>query len=1385
MSRFRSIVSKDVDHQGWLALVEVSGPFLSLPVLRATWPALDAVDKQRRDRLRLAHTAWQQGGDRRDWIEHVLRGLLRWDDAVHIGGLDHLALDVPEHETTITPSFALAVPGHQPKPDTVRLLGMITSGHPTARMKHAKWAATPADRMAQLCRHHGVELGLVTDGRWWTLVWAPRGGVTTTATFDAIPWPEAAERDVLRAFVSLLGFDRFFSFPDSQRLPALLKASLDSQEDITEALGVQVRQAVELLVAAIGRAGVPDDVTAHEVYRGSVSVMMRVVFLLFAEERGLLPSDNKVYATAYSAGRLCAELEQRAIEGSEEELENSHAAWHRLLALFRAVHSGVEHPRLTMHAHDGSLFDPDAYAWMPLTIDDRTVMHMLRAVQYVEVGSGKNRERRTLSFRMLDVEQIGYVYEGLLSFDGFRAADVVVGLVGKPGREEEVELHDLEALARNASGDLAEKLAEKYKDSGIGSVAALRKRLAPLDEAGALEATRRLLAVTGGDADLARRLLPFAGLLRDDLRGLPVVILPGALYVTESALRKNTGTHYTPKFLAEDVVKNALEPLVYSPGPLQTADRSQWKLRSSAEIVGGDGHRGLKIADIAMGSAAFLVAAARYLGDRLVEAWSQEGREEAAAYLETAEDRTADADADPVVIEARRQVIEHCLYGVDINPMAVEMAKLSLWLVSMDSSRPFTFVDDRLVVGDALLGITSLEQLEYMHLVPSRGRKLFRDSALDFTADVRRMVRGTADKRRRLVDISVEENGIDALNKKRSILFEIDSETRQHRLFADLLVGASLKYAVEQGKISDRDADPEIGKLRGFDRASLEAAHRASAVVRGEPGSWPAAEEARKEWLATDQVPGTFDRRPVHWPLVFPEVFEEKPASSSAEPGDALADLGTPGPGFDAIIGNPPFLGGQRLTGSLGVAYREYMVDAIGRGARGSADLVAYFVLRAHGILNEHGQTGMIATNTLAQGDTREVGLDQLVAEGTTIRQAIKSKPWPSRSAVLEYCATWTSRAALGDQAQRVADGVVVAAITPSLDAESRVSGNPYRLSSSANTSFIGSYVLGLGFTMESEAAESMIERDPRNKDVLFPYLNGQDLNSRPDCSGSRWIINFHDWSEESAKTYTEPYDQVRRLVKPERDGNKRAARRERWWQYAERAPNLYEAIKKLDRVIVITLVSKVVMPAMVSTGQVFAHKLAVFATDDTGMLSMLSSALHYWWTVTRSSTMKADINYSPSDAFETLPLPELTEEMRDLGDRLDTYRRELMVARQAGLTATYNLVNDPACQDEDIVELRRIHRDIDTAVCRAYGWNDMLDKLEHGFHTVGGRETRYTVGPYAQREFVDRLLELNHARYAEEVAKGLHDKKKPAKPKPAKPARASKDAEAAPPGLF
>ena len=239
-------------HIDWLKLIEVSGPFLSVPVLTAEWPDLEALDTRVLERLRHEHRQWQEdpAGNCADWIGYVLGQLLGWGEAIQWTGLDPLVLGVPEHEATLTPSFTLADPGTgQPV-----LLGLVSDGSPVARIAGSDWPATPADRLAMLCRHHGIELGLATDGRWWALVWAPAMGVTTTAVFDAIAWPEPAERDVVRAFLSLLQRRRFFTVPEQRRLPALLRQSLNNQEEITDRLGVQVRQAVELLVAAFGRA---------------------------------------------------------------------------------------------------------------------------------------------------------------------------------------------------------------------------------------------------------------------------------------------------------------------------------------------------------------------------------------------------------------------------------------------------------------------------------------------------------------------------------------------------------------------------------------------------------------------------------------------------------------------------------------------------------------------------------------------------------------------------------------------------------------------------------------------------------------------------------------------------------------------------------------------------------------------------------------------------------------------------------------------------------------------------------------------------------------------------------------------------------------------------
>ncbi len=726
-----------------------------------------------------------------------------------------------------------------------------------------------------------------------------------------------------------------------------------------------------------------------------------------------------------------------------------------------------------------------------------------------------------------------------------------------------------------------------------------------------------------------------------------------------------------------------------------------------------------------MGSAAFLVAAARYLGDRLVDAWVREGDPRVADYAAASAEPGPDAGNDPVVLEARRQVIEHCLYGVDINPMAVEMAKLSLWLVSMDPQRPFTFLDDRLVTGDSLLGITSLKQIEFMHIDPTKGRELHERLLVDLVSGMRQLVAEVAEERRELADI--DGSTVEGLVRKRAVLTHAELKVSRARLLADLCVGAALAHAghgdrgLRDGSIGAADC------ARRLDSAETEARQQA------------------RRWLDTDLPDGGFPREPLHWPLIFAEVFENG--------------------GFDAVIGNPPFLGGKKIGGASGSLYRKYLIDGVAGGAKGgtgNVDLVAYFLLRTNQLLGPAGQTGIIATNTLAQGDTREVGLDRIVAAGATIRRAIKSKPWPSKSAALEYCVVWASRARLNPAVPRILDGSLTNGISTELSSASRTSGRPCQLGANKGLAYVGVKLIGAGFAVTPELARELLRKDQRNESVLFPYLNGKDVNSRPDCSASRWVINFHDWSREVASGFPEPFSIVEKCVKPQRDRllSHKKRLREEWWTYEYRAELFYKSIQGLNRVIVLAQVSRTAMPALVVSKQVFDQKIIAFASDDHALFALLSSAPHYWWALARSSTMKGDLSYSPTDVLLTLPMPSMSPNMRELGERLDTFRRDIMLRRRSGLTETYNLVFNPSCTDTDIVELRAIHAAIDEATVRAYGWDDMLDELDHGFHPAG-REARYTIGPAAQREILNRLLELNHQRYAEEVAAGLHGKGK------------------------
>lgn len=305
------------------------------------------------------------------------------------------------------------------------------------------------------------------------------------------------------------------------------------------------------------------------------------------------------------------------------------------------------------------------------------------------------------------------------------------------------------------------------------------------------------------------------------------------------------------------------------------------------------------------------------------------------------------------------------------------------------------------------------------------------------------------------------------------------------------------------------------------------------------------------------------------------------------------------------------------------------------------------------------------------------------------------------------------------------------------------------------------------------EASELLT--DVQNRNVVMPYLNGADLNDDPRQLPSRWVINFFDWPLQRAEAYQRCMEIVRERVKPDRDQVNRKAHREQWWLYGDKRPGLYSAIRGMNRVIAIANVSKTVVPAFVEPGYVYSHMVVVFAYESEADLGVLTSAMHWWWAHAWCSTMRsAGLRYSPSDAFDTFPRPHKRgglewEAIGRSARALSEFRADLMERTSVGLTRTYNRVHDPQEDDPDIVRLRHLHVELDHAVRDAYGWAD-LDLAHHHWHTPQGM--RFTVSPSAKDDLLDRLLELNHARFADEVAAGLHEKE--AKKAPAKRARAT-----------
>lgn len=914
-------------HIEWLNLVEKTGPFLAVEVLAEAFPqGLEKVETWRRQRLRSAYEEWREAVDSEDpkldqlhqaWVRLVLEDLLEYDASVL----------KPHADLGTACEFKEPISGEKLQADFAVLAGdkprILIGVYPpdlslTSPLAGQPWAASPLERMSALCRACGAGLGIVTNGENWAVVNAPADGLSSVGTWLARIWQQ--EPVTLQAFVSLMGVRRCFGTADAT-FDSLLIKSQSHQNEVTDTLGEQVRRAIEVLVQALDQADLAQDrkllagIQPAELYEAGLTVMMRLVVLLCAEQRNLLLLGDETYDQFYAVTTLRARLFKEQRDLTEEVLERRHDAWSRLLAAFRGVYGGIEHDTMRLPPLGGSLFDPDRFPFLegravgtfwrttpanPLPIDNRTALMLLSALQVLEQKGGA----RLLSYEALDVEQIGHVYEGLLERTVKRVPEVTLGLSGSAKNPSPVAtLNELEAEGALGEEQLVALLQERTGRSEKGLLSALKRE--PDDAA-----QHRIVIASGGDQKLAGRIGRFGELLREDPWGRLLVYQKDSFIVTLGSGRRETGTHYTPKSLTEPIVQHTLEPLVYV-GPAEGHPKDQWRLKSPAEILS------LKVCDMAMGSAAFLVQTCRWLGDRLVEAWEIAERENKTVSVEGVVIETPGTEellprdkAERVLI-ARRLVASRCLYGVDFNPMAVDLAKVSLWLVTMQRNKPFSFLDHALKSGDSLLGVISVREIENFSLRTGAWQVTFA------TANLGKHVEEAAAKRRELQDLPSNDHV--QIETKNRLHAEAEAATAKVKAIADCLIALELRglngRAYEDQRADEAEKVQQLLKRDADDSIRLpqSALQNLNAYTR-------------------EQLIG---RRPFHWPLEFPEVFSHG--------------------GFDAFVGNPPFLGGKRIGPTLGDDYAKGL-SAVFPDTSRNVDLCGYFHLRSVSLLRKQGE---------------------------------------------------------------------------------------------------------------------------------------------------------------------------------------------------------------------------------------------------------------------------------------------------------------------------------------------------------------------------------------------------------------------------------------------
>ena len=1237
--------------------------------------------------------------------------------------------ELPELGETLQPTAVVPVASGEGAQLLVQELPLLTPLDQKLTAGEHLWRASPQERFERLLRETGVEAGLLFNGAQLRLVVAPKGESSGYLTFPLADLAEVSGRLMFSGLDLLLGQSHVFLDPDGYRLSDVLKKSRSFQAVVSNALADQVLAALWDLLRGFQQAdelsqrqdiellGDLPERDAQQLYGGLITMLMRLVFLLYAEDEALMPSDA-VYEQNYKLSGIYEQLQQDESE-YPDTMEQRFGAWAGLMSLCRLVFDGGGPTADYLPARHGQLFDPAVYPWLESPwISDGVVLALLRNLLIV------NGER--ISYRALDVEQIGSVYEGIMGYAVRRIPGRCIGLKSKPqgAKKQLTTAVDLELLLKLQGSERAKLLEEEASTT------------LPDKAASALKAAN-------SEGELLEALST-----RIDHELFDGAQAAGSLVFQPTEERRRSGSHYTPRSLTRPIVAEALRPWLEC-----------CKSEPTAEQI-----LALKICDPAMGSGAFLVESCRLLAELLERAWAREGLPEALK-------PGGPAHGEEPLLYARRLIAQRCLYGVDKNSFAVNLARLSLWLVSLSKDAPFTFVDHSLKCGDSLVG---MERSEIEGAL--KGASLQRELQMAYFDQVRQ-------QEARSFELFHSDSRSDADDtQKRQALEDLNASTAYLRVVGDLLVAAFFN-----------------GK-KPKDRSDLREQYLSATITHG------SVESLRQGTVKFISGLTGLDQeiRPLHWQLAFPDVF------------------GRENPGFDVLVGNPPFLGSARVSETReGPAYLEWLKYMLSETTE-QVDLCAFFFVRAFDVLREGGAMGMVATCAISRGGSRVISLVKIIKGNGIIYSAIPDFTWPGLASivvsVIHILKTSTNSNHLP---QSRLNGVFVKSINSSLRAGQELE-EPRPLIQNQNRAFLGVYSGGKGFGLGKKEADAYKASDPSCEAVIHKFIGGEEINTYMEEPDFKYVINFGSMSLDEALRWPQLVSRLEQLIKPEREKAKDHGPgkhgKKYWWQHILRRDPMFDAIKQSKRCLALSMVSTYHSVDFAESSCFFSNTAVAIALSDFSSFAILQSSVHEIWASATGTRLGYARRYAIEAVFETFPFPRAAQSSSPLsleqkkhvcatesaGELYCRLRSHLISGKREGLTSLYGRLHNPVEESPEILELRRLHSAMDQAVLIAYGWSDVptdcgfaLDHLDtaedaqlpdelqkridsgelffwnandaidfrgqlQAYGAIASRRKlpwRYRWPDAVRDDVLARLLALNAERYAEEVAQGLHNK--------------------------